>query len=232
MSTRPESTLSSVCCVIAGRPGMMALYCLLVMAMAGCTGGRPSLLAKKQPGDFYELSRVEVATDGLPAVAAPIAVTEPHATGALATSLIEVQVGDNRLEALAGARWAGSIPRQLHWLLLEAFESTARASQVERDPTLIRTGYHLRSELRDARAVIVDGAGPSIRVRLAGKLHRVPSEDLVAVTFFDGQATAASDEPAAIVAAFDEAISAVVRELVAWTLQQAAEDSAGQLGRS
>lgn len=206
----------------------MGLSCLLVMAMAGCAGGRPSLLAKKQPTDFYELSRVDVAADGLPAVAARIAVTEPHATRALATSLIEVQVGDNRLEALAGARWAGSIPRQLHGLLVEAFESTARVSQVERDPTLIGTGYHLRSELRDARAVIVDGAGPSIRVRLAGKLHRVPSGDLVAVTFFDGEATAASDEPAAIVAAFDESFSAVVRELVAWTLTRAAEDSAAR----
>ncbi len=203
--------------------------CMLVLCLVGCASSRPSLLTKKETATFYDLTRVTVPSDDLPTVSEPLAVTQPHAIGILGTSYIMVQVDNHELRPLGNARWAGRMPRRLQVLLIDALEGTRRLPLVERDPSLISGGYHLRSELREMRVVVSNGQGVTIRVRVAARLHRVPSRHLVAATMFEEQATAVSGDAAAIVAALDHALGAAVRDAVVWTVRAAADDEAASV---
>jgi len=104
-------------------------------------------------------------------------------------------------------------------LLVESFENTERIISVARQGTDLRADYVLKTELREFQAEYLSGsAAPIIRVRLNGKLIKLPRRVIIASTTIEKRVPAESAEIGAIIVAFDDALGKVMRPLVEWTL--------------
>ena len=82
----------------------------------------------------------------------------------------------------------------------------------------MRPQFQLVSDLRAFQ--LNRGAGPDmVRVRLNAQLLRMPERDPVGRESFAADRAPAGSGIDAVVAAFDEALGRVMKELVAWTIR-------------
>ena len=109
-------------------------------------------------------------------------------------------------------------------LMVESFENSGQIVAVGRQAIGLRSDYNLKTELREFQAEYLEdqpNAAPVVRVRLNAKLIRQPRLSIVAGRNFEHVVQARSGEMAEIVAAFDEALGRVMKEIVGWTLTTA-----------
>lgn len=203
--------------VIAG-----AASCTLLAALAGCS----VLQGVNTPVNLYTLTPKTTYPEGLPPVDWQLVVETPVSATSLNTSRIALQRTPLTFEYYADAAWTDNAPAMVQTLLIESFESTKRISGVGREAIGLRPDYILMTDLREFEAVYDgDNPIPTIWIRMNAKLVKLPERRIVASETFGEKLPAAGSKLTDIVAAFDEALGSVFKQIVMFALAAPTQQS-------
>ncbi|MBI3706507.1 MAG: membrane integrity-associated transporter subunit PqiC [Proteobacteria bacterium] len=183
------------------------------LALAACqlpgTGDAPQL---------YTLTPKSTFDPALPKVEWQLIVEAPIAAGGLNTPRIALQRSPVSVDYFARANWTDQAPLLVQTLLIESFENTGKIVAVSRESTQLRADYVLKTELREFQAEY-DGAGPPlVRVRINGKLIRMPDRTIIASETIERAERAKKGDIESVVLAFDEALGKVMKRIVEWAM--------------
>jgi cholesterol transport system auxiliary component len=203
--------------MIALRRTLMLLAALL---LGGCAA-ISSISNATTPLQAYGLRAPAAAPDVRGSLRRDLVIETPTAGGALDTDRILIRPGPFQVAYLPGVRWTDPAPVMLQNLMLRSFEDTNALRYVGRRPIAGTADYLLVSELTDFQAELgPDGDAVTTRVRLTARLVRESDAQILGSRTIQTTEPAASTEPAAVVAGFDEATSAALRELTIWALRR------------
>lgn len=178
-----------------------------------------SVLPEAAPASArYVVSDVTVETPRSYEAAWTLGVEEPDATLAYNTAKIAIARAPGRIEYYAGGEWVDRAPRLFGVALVRSFENTGAVRGVGSRLTLPVSTYVLQTDIR--RLGVVQEGGRRADVAVFARLTNGRSA-IHASKLFAAAAPVAADTPAAAAAALDAALSAVQREIVAWTLEEA-----------
>lgn len=189
----------------------LALMLTLGGALSGCGGFLPKV---NEPIPLYTLSAVKQYDQSLPAVDWQLVVGTPVASADLNTTRIALTRQPGVVEYFARGAWADNAPVLLQTKLIESFEVSKSIVAVGRDAAGLRPDYVLQSELRDFEAEYNGSDVPTVHLRLAANLIRMPDRRIVTSFTVDQQVPAAGPSLNQIVAAFDRAAAEAFEQLV------------------
>jgi cholesterol transport system auxiliary component len=194
---------------------------LLAVALAGCS--LPSL-GSGPPPDLYVLSPKSTFSEDIPDVKWQLVVEEPSTAKGIDTDRIAIAPQPLEVKYFGGARWADRAPRMVQQLLIQSFENTKKIVSVGRQSIGLRSDFVLKTELREFQAEKTPEGGTVVRVRLNLKLVRPVLGQIIASQSFESVKPAASENLPDIVQSFDDAVGAVLKRAVAWTLNAGEEN--------
>jgi len=193
-----------------------AMAALAALALSACTGIIPGT---GEPLKLYTLTPKSTYSGELPKVGWQLVIEMPVAPAGINTNRIAVAHSPITLDYYAGATWTDSAPALVQTLLVESFENTHRIVAVGRESVGLRPDYVLKLELREFQAEYASPqAPPTVHVRLIAKLVRMPMREIVASHTAEQMSPAAANNLDSVVAAFDEALGPVLKDIVVWTL--------------
>ena len=202
----------------AGRVAGLAI----LTALSAC-GVFPQV---NEPVNLYTLTPKTTFSEGLRQVDWQLVVEMPVAAASIDTPRIALQRTPLTFEYYADAAWTDNAPAMVQTLLIESFESTRSIRAVGREAIGLRPDFILKTDLREFEAIYKDGSSaPTVWVRMNAKLVTMPERRIIASETFGAQIPAASGALTSVVAAFDEALGKVLKQIVAFTL--AAPEAAG-----
>ena len=184
------------------------------VGLAACSGP----LGGGAPPQLYTLTPVKDFPPNLTKTSAQLLIEAPSAPGGLDSERIALKKSATSVDYFAGAAWTDRAPIVVQSLLVESFENTGKISAIDRESLALRADFVLEPDLRDFTAIYAGTDLPTVRVRIALKLVKLPDKQIV------GLHTAAADTPAtqnsvpAVVDAFNTALHQVIGDAVAWTL--------------
>ncbi len=197
------------------RIGRRALAGGVVFALTGCA----SLLGVTPPGKLYRLTPPRDFAAGLPHVSAQLLIDLPQAPAGIDTNRIALTRSPLSLDYFADAEWSDRLPELIQNLLLAGFENSEAITGVDLNAGGLRADFVLRTEIRHFEAVYDTPNGPPrVWVEIVTRLAAVRQRAIVAEDRFEQHAAAAANDVPAIVAAFNTANEAVLRDIVVWTL--------------
>jgi phospholipid/cholesterol/gamma-HCH transport system substrate-binding protein len=112
--------------------------------------------------------------------------------------------------------WADSIPKLLQARLIDCFENYDIAHAPLRAADVGQTNFQLLIDVRRFR--IVTDSGPTVDIALSARLLDKSGKVIASRLFEDGQKLD-QIEPAAAVAAFNEAFGRIAKEMIGWTVR-------------
>ncbi len=178
--------------------------------LAACGG----LLKSSTPPEIAYRPTLEVGTALSPTLDAVLTVARPEAGPGLDGDAIVVGLPSARLDRVAGARFAASVPELLEAELVAALGARGGWRAVASDHSAFSGTYLLQTEIRHFSAdYAAVGTAPVVRVVIHAELGRVRDRHLVATVDAVGEAPASADRQAAIVAAFGTAMGQAVTML-------------------
>ncbi len=179
-----------------------------------------------EPVNLYTLTPKTTFPESLPRVEWQMVVEAPVAAASLDTPRIALQRTQLTFEYYADAAWTDNAPAMVQTLLIESFESTRRIPAVGREAIGLRPDYVLKTDLREFEAVYDGGnPAPTVWVRMNAKLVKMPERRIIASETHESKTPAGGTKLTDIVAAFDDALGQVLKEIVIFTLS--APTSAG-----
>lgn len=191
------------------------------LPLGGCTVAD---VLTPPPPRLYVLRPAREFTAGLPRVEWQLLVETPLANTGIDTARIALGETQSRLTYFASANWVDTAPEMVQLLLIESFENSNRIVAVGREATGLRADFILKTDLRDFQAEYDGGTpgqtAPVGRVRMTAKLVRMPRRTIVASESFEAQVPAKGSAFTDMIAAMDEALGAVMRRMVEWTIRQ------------
>ena len=186
------------------------------LLLAACTGIIPGT---GEPLKLYTLTPKSSYGGALPKVDWQLVIETPIAPAGINTNRIALSHSPITLDYFAGATWTDSAPAMVQTLLVESFENTGRILAVGRESVGLRADYVLKLELREFQAAYATPeTPPTVHVRIISKLVRMPVREIVAAHITERKAVAASNTLDGVVAAFDEALGPVLKDIVVWSL--------------
>jgi cholesterol transport system auxiliary component len=189
------------------------------LALSACV----SLLPKAKPANLYRFGAAASA-DAITAPQGKVGVFRTNSTfqrESAGDRLLTVTGGE--VAYVAETRWVA--PAAVLW-----DEAVTAAFDADPGPVrLISRGepasaeYILRLDVRNFEARYEHGpkAPPTVVVRVRGALTSGKDRGVVSERIFEAQTTAADNRVGAIVPAYDRAVAQVLKEVVAWTTEQA-----------
>ncbi len=196
-------------------PNPKSLIPLVALTLSACVSVLPEAAP---PSARYTVSDVTVETLSAP-VAWTLGVEEPDATLAYNTAKIALTRGPGRIEYYSGGEWVDRAPRLFGIALVRSFENTGAIKGVGSRLTLPVSTYVLQTDVR--RLGVVHGGGEKrAEVTVFARLTNGRSA-IHASKLFSAVEPVAADNPQAAAAALDAGLSAIQREVVAWTLEEA-----------
>jgi cholesterol transport system auxiliary component len=148
-----------------------------------------------------------------------LGVEEPDATLAYNTAKIALTRAPGRVEYYAGGEWVDRAPRLFGVALVRSFENTGAIRGVGNRLSLPVSTYVLQTDIRRLGVRMTD-AEPVAEVEVFARLTNGRSV-IHASKLFRASAPVAADSAAAAASALDASLSAIQREIVAWTLDEA-----------
>lgn len=131
---------------------------------------------------------------------------------------IAVRPSPNELEVYKGAQWAKSPGDMLEDSVLHALEDSGRIAVVARQGSGFASDYRLTLDVRRFESDYAGAAVPTATIEVTAKLLHVKDQQLAGShTFLQTQPAATTAVPD-VVAAFDQALTAISGELAGWTL--------------
>ncbi|MBJ3763679.1 membrane integrity-associated transporter subunit PqiC [Maribius pontilimi] len=189
-----------------------------VCALGGCSA-LASLDAASQPLDTYDLSPRAGATAGR-RTSRTLVVAQPDAPAAIASDRIMVKPDAVSVTYLPDARWTDELPLVIQSLLIRSISGTGRVGYVgpAQGGPVPDTALLVRV---DAFQVDIgpDG-GATARIDMALTLLRDRDQRVIATRSFAQAGSAASDAPAAIVAAFQALLDTLLPAMADWAVQR------------
>ncbi len=170
------------------------------------------------PPELFRLTPKSTFREDLPTVDWQLILEAPVANAGLNTTRIALQRSPTQIEYYARSGWADRAPLMIQTLMIESFENSQKIVSVGRESVGLRADFILKSELRELQAMYPNGGPPEPLVGLNAKLVQMPRRTIVASNSFESRIPAEADSLPEIVAAFDEALGKVLRQLVEWTL--------------
>lgn len=195
-------------------PNPKSLIPLFALALSACVSVLPEA---PPPSARYTIGDVMVETAAAP-VSWTLGVEEPDATLAYNSAKIALSRAPGRIEYYAGGEWVDRAPRLFGVALVRSFENTGAIKGVGSRLTLPVSTFVLQTDIR--RLGVVQGDARRAEVAVFARLTNGRSAIHASRLFTASQAVSA-DTPAAAAAALDAALSAIQREIVAWTLEEA-----------
>ncbi len=191
---------------------MRILLLFPLLFLSACS----SLLGSAGPApDLYTLSPVTAAPAGIARAPWQLLIEEPTAIGGLEANRIAVQRTPNEIRYFADVRWVERATRMIQGLLVESFEHTGAVAAVDRYSVGPRADYILKAELRDFQAELFNNTKiPTVHVRLTVRMVRAGRQQTVWMHDFSARVTAKASNASDVVAAFDQALSQVMGEIV------------------
>lgn len=193
--------------------------------VAGCDSVLPGVVGKAPR--LYNLTPKSTFPEGLPPVDWQLLVETPYASASLNTARIGLMPEPTRFDYYALANWTDRAPLMVQGLVVESFENSGRIVAVGRETVGLKPDFVLKIEIREFQAeAFRDPTQHQPRVGLSVKLVEMPERLIVAAATFERQTSAPPDIMTDIVQAWDDALGAVLKRLVNWTLE--AGDAAWQ----
>lgn len=189
--------------------------CLGIVLLAGCSilGTKP-----KDAATVYAPDPRVQAEPGWPTVRWQLALGRPHGARNIDSLRIAVRPSPNELQVYKSAQWARPPGEMLEDALLRALEDSGRIPAVGRQGSGIGTDYRLLLDLRRFESDYTGSATPAATIEVSAKLLHVKSQQVVAArTFLQAQPAAGTAVPD-VVAAFEQALATIARDLAGWTL--------------
>jgi cholesterol transport system auxiliary component len=148
-------------------------------------------------------------------------VDDPSAASGLDTDRIAVRETPLRLGYYAGARWAEPAPRMVRDVIISAFENAGRLKGVGQSSVNLNSKYRLSTRLIEFEAVYPTGGAklPETSVKLDARLTQELGQAVVASQTFAASRPAASADLPEVVEAYNQALAAVLSDLIPWTLK-------------
>jgi cholesterol transport system auxiliary component len=202
----------------------ISLFIAAAAALAGCV----SVLPKAPP----PAARYQV-TDVSDAIAAAsvdwsLAIEEPDATLAVNTAKIALSREPARLEYYAGGQWVDRAPRLFGAALVRSFENSGAVKAVGSRLTLAVSDFALQTDLRQL-AIVQTGEGLTAEAVVFARLTDGRSA-IHASKLFRASTPVAADNAGAAARALNDGLTALQRDLVAWTIAEAEAAHAARRG--
>lgn len=131
---------------------------------------------------------------------------------------IMVRPTPNELQVYKDAQWAKSPGDMLEESVLHALEDSGRIPVVARQGSGFAADYRLMLDIRRFESDYDGAAVPSATIEVTAKLLHIKGQQLAGSRTFLKALPAASTSVPDVVAAFDDALTAVTGELAGWTL--------------
>jgi cholesterol transport system auxiliary component len=197
----------------------MKLRLVVVAAAAIVLGGCELIKAAEEPSDLYTLTPKSTFDPGLPAVYWQLAVEVPAASANLNTSRIAIAHTPTYSDYYAKTGWTDRAPLMVQTRIVDSFENSGKIVAVARESIAIKANYVMQTDLRNFEAMYFYQGTPIAHVRIVAKLVRMPDRQIIGVATFERCVRARADKIPKVVEAFDQALGAVIKALVAWTLR-------------
>lgn len=202
---------------MTGRRCLLRLAALAPVAalVPGCANLIPG---GGTPPQIYVLTPKSTFVAELPKVDWQLLVDTPAASAELDTTRIVLSRSPVTIDYFGDSAWPDRAPSMVQTRIIESFENTGKILAVGRESVGLRADYILKPELRHFEAVYDGPGAPTIWVRLGARVIVVPEGRIVAQDLFESRIAAVQNTMPAIVAAYDEALGAVMKRLVTWVL--------------
>lgn len=184
-----------------------------VVVLAGCAS-----LFVATPGRLYRLSADGAYPATLPRVTAQLLVDLPQAPAGIDTTRIALTRAPLSLDYYADSEWTDRVPALLQTALLASFENSKAITAIDRESIGLRADFILKTEIRHFEAVSDGSAPPNVWVAMTARLVAMPQREIIAQASFERRVPAAANEVPAVVAAFNAAADAVIKDIVVWTV--------------
>ncbi len=197
----------------------LAMIALAMSCLASC-GALSSLSGGSAALDAYTLTPLTF-TDPGPGNGPHLVVELPTTSGALATDRILIKPTSLQAQYLPDGRWVEPVPLLVQSLLLTTLQNMGSYRLVSRDGAGLMPDYTLMTEIQDFQAQPDLGGGPAQTIRITALLTLIRESDrsVVSSRRFSIDATASSDDSAAIVVVFDTAVQMVLRQIADWIVR-------------
>ncbi|MDZ7628750.1 MAG: ABC-type transport auxiliary lipoprotein family protein [Parvularculaceae bacterium] len=196
-------------------PNPKSLIPLCALALSACVSVLPEAAP---PSARFTVSDVQAETTAAP-VSWTLGVEEPEATLAYNSAHIALSRAPGRIEYYAGGEWVDRAPRLFGVALVRSFENTSAVRGVGSRLTLPTSTYVLQTDVRKLGVRMSNGVRAA-EVEVFARLTNGRSV-IHASRLFSASTPAAGDNAAAAAAALDAGLSAVQRDIIAWTLEEA-----------
>jgi cholesterol transport system auxiliary component len=188
---------------------------VIVLALAGCSG----LFGGSAPAHLYRVTPKSTYPANLPHRPVQILVDVPLAPAGLDSSRIALSRSAISIDYFADSEWTDRAPLLVQTALVESFEDSNTINAIDRESVGLRADFVLKTEIRHFEAEYDSPNGPpdvwtAISVRLVNPSNR----DIVAQSSFEQRQRASANDVPSIIAAFDEALGGVMKDIVVWTV--------------
>ena len=150
---------------------------------------------------------------------AQLLVDLPQAPAGIDTTRIALTRAPFSLDYYADSEWTDRVSALVQTALLASFENSKAITAIDRESIGLRADFILKTEIRHFEAV-GDGSGapPTVWVAMTARLVAMPQREIIAQASFERRVPAAASEVPAVVAAFNAAADAVIKDIVVWTV--------------
>lgn len=181
---------------------------LICLGLAGCSiggGAAPTTYDLVAPRSFA------------PAKGAgyQLVVTEPTMVQALDTNRIMIKPRADQISYYKGVAWSDRLPHLYQVRMIESLQNSGAAKAVFSVDDRADGEYTLATEVRSFQ-IDTSGGRPSADVDVFAKLINNDSSKVVASKSFSARVASASDDPAAGVAALNQALTEVLQDTSSW----------------
>jgi cholesterol transport system auxiliary component len=189
------------------------------LVLAGCAG----LLGLPPAPHLYRITPKSTFPANLPRLSTQILVDVPIAPAGLDTPRIALTRSAVSIDYFADSVWTESVPSLVQTALLESFENSGAIAAIDRESVGLRADFILKTEIRHFEAVYDSPNGaPEIWVEIIARLVDPAGRNILTHASFERRQRAAANDIPQIVLAFDEAVGAVMADIVVWTVRNPA----------
>ena len=198
----------------AARLSRRWLSSTMALAVTGCA----SLLGLGPAPHLYRVTPKSTYPANLAHPSVQILVDVPLAPAGLDTTRIALSHSAVSIDYFADSEWTDRLPQLVQTALLESFENSRAITAIDRESIGLRADFILKTEIRHFEALYDSPNGPPVVwVAIITRLVAPSGREIVAQSSFERREQASANEIPRIVVAFDEALGAVIKDIVVWT---------------
>jgi cholesterol transport system auxiliary component len=179
---------------------------LICLSLVGCAfaGG------KRAPAT-YDLVAPRSFAGSARAAPFQLVIYEPSTVHALETERLLVRPRADQVSYYKGFAWSDRLPRLVQARMIESFQNSGAVKAV----SATNGQYALATELR-AFQLDVSSGRPAVEIDIFAKLINTSSGSVLGTKGFSARAPAATDLPADVIAAMNQAFTEVMQDTITW----------------